>query len=171
MKESDLPKDVLRDILARAEPSTRQPLGAKLTKKAKRATETLVQPHVLVALGQFIAILPIVTRSEANEPAWQRKMARKMTAKRIFREAIGPHYSLLEPFARAYHSQKALRVRFTRLGGRKLDLCNLPTSMKAVEDMLAGALLADDGDPRWMVSYEQSLGGPVGVRIEMEVAS
>ena len=40
--------------------------------------------------------------------------------------AWGPHLSRLAPFGEAYHQGKALRIVFTRMGGRKMDRSNLP---------------------------------------------
>jgi hypothetical protein len=130
--------------------------------------EKLVEPGVGIVEGKLVAFIPCVTRSEANESKWTRKMSRKLSAKRAVRETLGPHLMLLVPFAEAYHQGQALKVVLTRLGGRTLDRCNLPTSMKAVEDMIAGALLADDGSPQWHVSYEQEP-GEVGVKVEIEL--
>jgi hypothetical protein len=128
----------------------------------------MVEPGVGIVGGTLVAFIPCVTRSEANESKWTRKMARKLSAKRAVRETLGPHLAMLVPFAEAYHQGKALRVVLTRLGGRTLDRCNLPTSMKAIEDMIAGALLADDGSPAWHVSYEQEPGA-VGVKVEISL--
>lgn len=128
----------------------------------------LVEPGIVTVGNQLVITLPVVTRSEANESKWDVKMRRKFPARRAVRDTLGAAYASLVPFAEAYHAGRALRVVFARLGGRRLDRCNLPSSMKAVEDMVAGALLADDGDSRWHVSYEQDPGGPVGVCITIE---
>jgi len=48
-------------------------------------------------------------------------------------------------------------------------MANLGRSLKSVEDVLAGAMLADDGDARWRATAHQEPGGVVGVRIKVEV--
>lgn len=143
--------------------------GAQAAKGTVTAmTPTLVEPIVFAAGGVFTAYLPIITRSEANESAWYRKMKRKCAAKRVIREALGPHLGLLVPYAEHFHSGGALRVVLTRLGGRKMDrTVNNPNALKVVEDMIAGAMLIDDGDSRWHCRCEQEPGGPVGVRVEI----
>lgn len=119
--------------------------------------------------GRFFAIIPALTRSETNEPKWVQKMRRKLSAKEACRRTIGPYLALLVPFAKAYHAGKTLLIIFTRLGGRRLDPCNLPSSMKVVEDMIAGALLANDGSPIWQVTYQQEPGGQIGVKVTIEI--
>ena len=57
-----------------------------------------------------------------------------------------------------------LRATFTRLGGRKLDTSNLPSSMKAVEDAVCMYLGIDDGSPLWLPTFAQEPGGQVGVK-------
>ena len=136
-----------------------------VTNKAK-----LVEPSVDLIGGTFVAVIPAITRSEANEPRWVKKMRRKLSTKQAVRQTIGPYARLLWPLAEAYHQGKMLKVCMTRLGGRRLDECNLPSSMKVVEDMVAGALLADDGDPRWSPRWKQSPGGEIGVVVEIAVA-
>jgi hypothetical protein len=85
------------------------------------------------------------------------------------RRPLGRHLSLMAPFADAYHGGKALRIVFTRLGGRRMDRSNLPTAIKATEDALAFMMGACDGDPRWRNEFAQEPGGAFGVRIELEV--
>lgn len=134
--------------------------------------EAGVAVSVNVATGEvesLVALLPVVTRSEANESKWVKKMSRKLSTKRAVRETLGPHHDKLSPFALAYHAGRALRIVFTRLGGKRLDRGNISVSLKAVEDCLEGALLANDGDPRWRAEYKQEPGGAVGVRIELSV--
>lgn len=141
-----------------------EPIRAEVRRAAP--VEEMVEPNAVFALGKADVMLPVVTRSEANESKWFRKMLRKVPVKRVFRECLGKHAMAFSVFARHYHNGGALRIVFTRLGGRKLDKSNLPSTLKTVEDMLAGMLLADDGDSRWQPSWEQEP-GKVGVRIEM----
>lgn len=159
-----LPKDLERKILSMCgeESKADAPTIATVPK--------MVQPSVAFVGDKLVAYIPCVTRTEANESSWARKMLRKLPAKRITRETLGPYAGLLVPFIEAWHRGEALRVTFTRLGSRRLDAGNLPSSLKSVEDVVAAGLFADDGDPKWMARYEQSPGGEVGVRVEISVA-
>lgn len=129
----------------------------------------MVEPGIAIEANRLTILIPAVTRSEANESKWVKKMARKLSAKEAVRRTLGPHHAALSRYAEAYHAGKQLRVTFTRLGGRQLDRGNLAVSMKAIEDMIEGALLASDGSPLWMSFYEQETSGPTGVRVEIEV--
>lgn len=144
-----------------------------------RESATLVEPGVAVIFrcdphvtpaGNYtlIALIPIKTASEINGRDWRKRSGRSKASWNAVSRVLGPHLGLLAPFSEAYRSQRALKVTFTRLGGRKLDRSNLPTATKAVEDALAFMLGADDGDPRWHSSFEQEP-GDVGVRIELEL--
>ncbi len=109
--------------------------------------------------------------SETNTRGhWSKKSKRTQAARNAVRAAVGHRLDLLEPFARHYASGGALRVVFTRIGGKRLDeMSNLGASMKAVEDAIAYLLGCNDGDPRWHARAEQEPGtGPVGVRITVE---
>jgi hypothetical protein len=149
-----------------------QEAAAAQVSTAKKARKTRKKPRMVVATvamegDTLVAFIPAITRSEANESKWTRKMVRKLSAKKAVKDTLGCHYRLLVPFAEAYHAGKPIRVTLTRLGGRKLDACNLPSSMKAIEDALEGALLADDGSPLWIVEYRQNVGHHVGVQINL----
>ena len=134
------------------------------------STVHFVTPIMTIDGGKLTAVIPCILRSEANKnDKLRQKLKRKMSVKKAVKEALGPHCSLLAPFAEAFHSGKALRVCFTRLGGRRLDRGNLAVSFKTVEDILEGALLANDGSSLWNSSYEQEPGGAVGVRIELSI--
>lgn len=76
----------------------------------------------------------------------------------------------LEHLSRSYHEGHSLRIKFVRLGGRKLDRSGIAAACKGVEDAVAYLLGADDGDPRWKPEWDQEVGGLVGVRVEIEVA-
>ena len=133
-------------------------------------TVHFVTPSVTIDGGKLTAVIPCILRSEANKnDKLRQKLKRKMSVKKAVKEALGPHAFLLALFAEAYHRGKVLRIVFTRLGGRRLDRGNLAVSFKTVEDILEGALLANDGSPLWQSSYEQEPGGPVGVRIELTI--
>lgn len=163
-KESDIPRDVLRKLLeadAANNPPAKEP-------KAKK----FVHPCCfrIEAAERLVVFVAVETKNETNERQWKAKNRRAGAAWKAVREAIGGQLGLLEPFARAYASDKALRVTFTRLGGRRLDqLCNLGAACKGVEDAIAYLLGADDGDPRWDARAEQEPGELVGVRIEVEI--
>ena len=132
--------------------------------------KAMVEPWVGVSNGILVALIPAITRSEANESKWTAKMRRKLSAKKAVRDTVGPHLSLLLPYAEAYHAGKGLRLYFVRLGGRKLDrMANLGPSLKVIEDCFAGAMLADDGDLRWRSECSQEPGGRVGVRVEISI--
>lgn len=133
--------------------------------------DTLVESSCTLVNGVFVAMIPAMTRSEANESSWYRKMLRKGPAKNACRLTLRRGHALLTYFVAAYLAGKALKLTFTRMGGRLLDAGNLSVSMKTIEDMVAGALLIDDGDPLWLPIYQQIPGGPVGVRVEIEVLS
>ncbi len=58
-------------------------------------------------------------------------------------------------------------VKFTRLGGRRLDDDNLRSAMKGVRDAVAEWLQVDDGSDVAVWEYGQEPGGPFGVRIQI----
>ncbi len=111
--------------------------------------------------------LPVETSSEANGREWRKRSNRTQAARRVVSAQLGRDLVYLAVFAAHYHAGGALRITFTRLGGRKLDRSNLPTALKATEDALCLMLGADDGDPRWQPAWEQEPGGAVGVRVEL----
>ncbi len=130
----------------------------------------MVEPGVAVVDGVFVAMIPAILRSEANESQWHRKMLRKLSSKKAVRDTLGPHLAILLPYAEAYHAGKGLRAKFTKLGGRKLDvMANLGNSMKAIEDAVAWAMLVDDGDSRWHATPHYEPGELVGVRVEISI--
>lgn len=150
-------------------PATQLPTQATQLPIEEPKDVKLIEPGIRLDAHRLEIHLPIATKGEANESKWTRKMNRKLSAKAAVRKIIGPHHRLLTPFAEAYHAGKALRIVFTRLGGRRIDLGNLSVCFKAIEDCIEGALLASDGDPRWVSKYEQSPGpGPMGVRVVIE---
>ena len=100
----------------------------------------------------------LILRSEANVGGRRREaIARKMAVKAAVR-AMLPAATL--PFA------VPVRVRFVRVGRKKLDDDNLAHCFKAARDAVADWLGVDDGDTaavRW--SYRQRPGWKAGVRI------
>lgn len=120
-------------------------------------------------LEKLVAFVPVETKSEINGREWKARSRRGGQAWKAVSSTFGPHLDMLAPFARAYHVGRAVRVRFVRLGGRRLDASNLPSATKAVEDAVAFMMGADDGDARWHPEWCQESGGLVGVRVEIEV--
>jgi hypothetical protein len=132
--------------------------------------QEMVEFGIAIEKNRLTCTIPCITRSEANESKWHKKMARKLSVKRAVRESLGRHHAAFSTFAEHFHQGKPLRVVLTRLGGRKLDaLANLGASLKGVEDMIAGLLLADDGSPLWQATAAQEPGGPMGVRVEITI--
>lgn len=153
--------------------STRQQEAEADTKKPPKP---LCDPFVVqraangLAHGALEIEVPVKTASEVNGRDWKARSRRSGAAWKAVSKLLGPHLALLAPFAEAYHSDKALKVVFTRLGCHKMDKSNLPSATKAVEDALAFMLGADDGDPRWSARWEQVPEAEVcGVRIYLEV--
>jgi hypothetical protein len=136
---------------------------------APKAKPELVEPSVILAGGKLTAEIPVETVSEINDRKWKARSRRTGKAWKAVSRTICPHLILLASFAAAYHRGQALRIVFTRLGGKRLDRSNLPTALKATEDSVAYLLGADDGDPRWRAAWEQQPGGAVGVRVEITV--
>lgn len=162
---SKLSKQEIDDFVRKAEGRKAEPATPK-----SAATCTLVEAGVVYENNRLVITVPCVLRSEANESQWQRTMARKLTVKKMIRQVLGPSLRELLPFADAFHNgYRSLKVTITKLGGRQFDKDNLYRAVKVVQDMIAGALLVDDGSPSWMMSAEQEPGGPCGVRIEIEV--
>ncbi len=118
----------------------------------------------------LLALIPVATASEANGRDWRARSRRSNAAWRAVSRTLGPHLDLLGAFATAYHSGKPLRIMFWRLGGRRLDRGNVAVALKGTEDAVAFMLGADDGDvARWVSTYDQFPGGPMGVRVEIQV--
>ena len=112
-------------------------------------------------------LVGVETRSESNKRTWQDRSRRTIAARRAVSALFGKTLSALAPFAEHYHAGGSLRIVFTRLAPTKLDRGNVSVALKAVEDALALMLGADDGDARWLASYEQEKSDRYGVRIEM----
>lgn len=161
MKESDLHPDVLRAILERC--------GDKSAEiKPERAAE-FVAPGVAVVGGKLVITVAVETKNEGNQREWKARNRRAGMAWKAVREALGPRLALLEPFTTHLAANGAVRATLTRLGGRKLDvMANLGSSLKGIEDAICYLLGIDDRDSRWHPVPEQVIGGPVGVRIEIE---
>jgi hypothetical protein len=131
----------------------------------------MVEPGILIENGRVTLLVAVETKSEMNQRAWRARNRRMGAAWKAVRVALGVHLGALEPFARAYASGDGLWVKFVRLGGRSIDISNIAGATKGVEDAVAYLLGADDGDPRWHPSWDREPGGPVGVRVEIQISS
>src|SRR5580658_5789805 len=105
----DLTKEQELDLIARGAKVTHVNEAALTGSPSKEADvepgeRKMVERSVEVVDGKFIAVLPVITRSEANESSWHRKMHRKLSGKAACRQILGPHLRLLVPFAEAYHA-------------------------------------------------------------------
>lgn len=135
---------------------------------AKPEPVALIEATFRGSLEYPVWEIPLETRSEANHRDWRRRSKRTDAAWRAVSRALGKHLVYVATFANRYHSGHGIRVRITRIGGRKLDhSVNLPASMKAVEDAVAFMMGADDGSPLWHCDFEQEPGGAMGVRVEL----
>lgn len=161
IREKDCPPDVLAKIMAHA---------PKEAKRGKRKNAEMVAPGIAANSKTVVILVAIETKNELNQRVWKAKNRRAGEAWRRVREAIGPSVALLDNLCWMYHHGCSLRVKFVRLGGRKLDLSGIAAACKGVEDAVAYLLGADDGDPRWKPEWDQEVGGLVGLRVEIEVA-
>lgn len=109
--------------------------------------------------------IPVKTVSEANQRChWAVRAKRAKNQKTMVFLHMSP---LMEWGTRgALQCQKSIRIKLTRMGGRKMDSDNLAGSMKAVRDGIARALEMDDGDERLTWEYAQSK-GEMGVMVEI----
>lgn len=64
---------------------------------------------------------------------------------------------------------KRVRVRFVRIGGKKLDSDNLVGAFKAIRDALAKWLRIDDGSDRLDWDWPVQESGQRGFRIELRI--
>lgn len=112
--------------------------------------------------------VPLVTASECNNRDWKARSARTRAARLAVSRVLGPRLRALAPVAEWWHRGGTVRAVLTRLGGRRMDAANLGSALKATEDAVCLMIGADDGDDRWVPTYQQEPGGPCGVRIELE---
>lgn len=115
-----------------------------------------------------VSVPGLVVVSEANRRdhwAVRRRRAREQAEDTILALAtLGPRVK-----ARLQRA-KRVRVRFVRLGGRKLDSDNLAGAFKAVRDALCNRWLKiDDGSNHYEWEWPQQESGPKGIRIELRV--
>ncbi len=139
--------------------------GLSAPAKPAKLRKPDMMPVSFIAPGTWT--IAVETASEINGREWRKRSKRSDAAWRAVSKAMGPTLNWLSFYANEYWLGTSLRVRLTRLGGRKLDRSNLPTALKAVEDAVAFMIGADDGSPQWCAEWHQEPGGNVGVRIEL----
>ncbi len=131
------------------------------------------EPEGKVALLPSVHVPPSVwivgveTRSEANGRQWKDRSNRTKAAREAVSKLFGKSLATLALFAEHYHNGGSVLITFTRLAPKRLDRGNVSVALKGVEDALALMLGADDGDPRWLPSYEQETSERYGVRIKL----
>lgn len=136
-------------------------------RKGRKSKVAFVVPSVAIVGGTLVITAAVETKNETNERVWRAKHRRAGAAWTAVRKAIGPRLDMLAPFAVHLAIDKPLRVKFIRLGGRKLDRSGIPAACKGVEDAVAWVLGIDDGSPLWRPDWDQEIGGATGVRIEV----
>lgn len=157
-----LDRDTLRKVYEMARTETPSPEPEPRPK--------FVTPGLAVEPNRVTILVAVETKAEVNHRAWRAKNRRAGEAWRRVREAIGANIGALELFARHYAAGGVLRLRFVRMGGRRLDNSNVPSATKGVEDAVAYLLNANDGDRRrWKPEFDQEPGGLVGVRVTVEL--
>lgn len=95
-------------------------------------------------------ILPLRTKSLANEHAHWR-----VRAKRAGAERYTTNVCWYDGGNRRLEPDECALVTLTRIAPRDLDSDNLPPSMKSVRDELAACLGLDDRNPRIVWHYQQ----------------
>jgi hypothetical protein len=139
-------------------------LAALANGQAKDTTPRRTQSPRIVAPSWSITLtVPTQVVSEANQREhWRAKYNRgdiQRTALILAWNAAGLSLGQ-KPYTRS-----GVRVRWVKLGGKRLDSDNLAGAFKQLRDCLAGWLGLDDGDERIAWEYAQEPGGPVGVRV------
>ena len=128
----------------------------------KQAVVKLRFWHVVDEAGLTIRIDGLRVRSEANiHQHWAKKQPRKAADRMIVTTAMhhaGPHY----------FTQGPLAVRFTRMGGRRLDPDNLGNGFKWIQDAVFKAIGRDDGEKEIEIKYAQEPGPSYAVQIAID---
>lgn len=163
----DLEAKLLR--LTTASPSrkvTRGTTASGTTKPATTLTPSSKQPS---GSGERVVIVVTVPGckvvSEANRRdhwAVKRRRARD--------QATMAHAALIGVGNDARDRIRAapfVRIRFTRVGGKRLDSDNLVGAFKAIRDTVAKWLRVDDGSDRLRFDWPVQECGETGVRIEL----
>ncbi len=138
--------------------------GKPIKRPKQRKPTAFVQP----SYANGVWTIPVRVVSESNQRChWTKKRKRRSEqGNAVFLSMF------LSPMARqmrdAAKQGKTICITFTKLGGKRLDVSNLPTAFKAVEDEVARLLGIDDGHEHWHPVFEQEPGGKVGIRIRIE---
>jgi hypothetical protein len=143
-------------------PALAAPAGPKPRKEKPRLV-----PAAFVFPGTWLVPLHVTAgdnQSAVNRAKIGRAGHERTAVGRVLATALGA----LAPLAAAAQRGEAVRCRLVRVGGREMDYANVVGAMKYVQDTVALFLGVGDG-PRGPVKweYDQSPGGPCGVRIEL----
>lgn len=151
--------------------ATRQPLKDEAVEKPsvmrRRRKQSLIEPSFDPPCTFTI---PLSTVSEVNQRQWQARSRRSNAAWKAVSKAFGPRLVQVGLVAGLFHQAgKHVLCTLTRLAPRELDrTVNLPSALKAVEDVVAFILGIDDRDERWVCRCEQEKADGYGVRIKLE---
>lgn len=120
---------------------------------------------------EFTAPVRIESANKTRDRHWSARKRttdeQRMAVYWSYRDAIGPTGEL---FARKPFAGKPVTITLTRIAPRELDDDNCTAGFKAVRDMVAELVEADDGDKRLTWVYEQERGEPreYAARIRIE---
>ncbi len=125
---------------------------------------TAIKPLVRVEI-------PVRTVSEANdERHWRTRQRRRRAQHEVVTTylmgKVGAARRAMPGFSPGAPS---LRIRLTRIAPGRLDMDNLATSTKSVQDCLAEWLLVDDGHPGLLWEYAQERGKPRQYAVRIEI--
>ena len=107
--------------------------------------------------------LPIRTVSESNQSEHWAFRARRAQQQRSIAVAV------IRSELRQFGYLPPHLITMTRIALRRLDVGNLATSMKHVQDGVADALGINDGDARISWLYAQRKGKPQEYAVEVEI--
>lgn len=116
--------------------------------------------NVVVTVPGLILVNPL----NGSWGHWSTKSKRRREQKTLTRLYLS---QLGARTREALAAAPALRVRFVRVGGRKMDSDGLVAALKAPRDAVAEWLGVDDGSDWYVWEWPGQEAGAVGVRIEM----